>query len=142
LNLNYKGVIEKFIIESGEHFQEMEHELLDLRNGQYGLQTIDAIHKAVHAIKNSAGTINVVPVESFAHIFNDVVNRVRDNKVKMDADLASLLLDCCYYLKHLVNIIVKKSGQLNKLDLSRGEYLSKRMSAYLKLEADQRTTLQ
>jgi len=130
--LNYKDIVERFIVESGEHLQEMEHKLLDLRNGQYGLQTIDAIYEAAHSIKNSAGIVNVAPVEKFARIFNDVVNRVRDNKVKMDANLVSLLLDSCYYLKHLVNIIVKKNGQLNKLDLSRGEYLSKRMHVYLK----------
>jgi len=59
MSLNARKFIETFIAESNERLQEMEAILLGLENGTHDDATIDALFRAAHTVKGSAGMRNL-----------------------------------------------------------------------------------
>ncbi|MDA4664663.1 Hpt domain-containing protein, partial [Enterobacter hormaechei] len=49
---------------------------------------------AAHTIKGSAGLFGLDDVVSFTHIVENVLDRVRDNKIEINGDLLNIILPC------------------------------------------------
>jgi len=130
MSLNARQFIETFIAESNERLQEMETILLGLESGAHDDATIDALFRAAHTVKGSAGMLNLDPIVGFSHIVEDLLDRMRDREIDIDADLVALLLDSCDYMRHLVKIVAEEGKQLSDKDISRESALRKRLHAY------------
>jgi two-component system chemotaxis sensor kinase CheA len=91
-----------FILESQELLEAMEQALLGVEQEADPSESVNAIFRAVHTIKGSAGLFGLDPVVRFAHTVESVMDRIRSRQLALDPALVSLFLECHDHLKLLV----------------------------------------
>jgi len=101
--MNLDQVLHTFIAESRELLEQMEDALLAV--GQDGAEAVNAIFRAAHTIKGSAGMFGLDAVVEFTHVAESVLDKVRDGAIAVDDELVSLLLACCDHIGALVNAV-------------------------------------
>jgi len=94
------------IQEARELLAAMEAALLEIeQSGSASADEINAIFRAAHTIKGSAGLFALDSIVSFTHVTESVLDHVRQGKLAMNDDLVSLMLDCGDYIGLLVNAV-------------------------------------
>jgi two-component system chemotaxis sensor kinase CheA len=106
--MNIDQVMHTFIAESRELLEQMENALLNVAHG--GHDAVNAIFRAAHTIKGSAGMFGLDPVVEFTHVAESVLDKVRDGHVAVTDELVALLLACCDHIGALVDAV--ESGAL------------------------------
>ncbi len=130
-------VLQTFIIESSENVQEMENSLLQLETSPDDEDTINALFRAAHTIKGSAGIVGIDNVERFTHIVENVLEQVRLGEIKVTGDLIGLLLKCCDHIGRLVDILSEGEDKAGNPDLeSEGQSIMEQLTAYIVADKD------
>ncbi|GGY52399.1 chemotaxis protein CheA [Pseudoduganella albidiflava] len=101
--MNIDQVMHTFIAESRELLEQMENALLAVAHD--GPEAVNAIFRAAHTIKGSAGMFGLDAVVDFTHVAESVLDKVRDGAVAVDDGLVALLLGCCDHIGHLVDAV-------------------------------------
>lgn len=91
-----------FIIEARELLGAMEAALLGIEGEVDPGESINAMFRAVHTIKGSAGLFGLDPIVRFSHTVESVMDRVRSRQVTLDPALVGLLLDCHDHLEGMI----------------------------------------
>jgi HPt (histidine-containing phosphotransfer) domain-containing protein len=117
--MNIDQVMHTFIAESRELLEQMENALLAVAHD--GPDAVNAIFRAAHTIKGSAGMFGLDPVVDFTHVAESVLDKVRDGHVPVTDELVALLLACCDHIGALVDAV--DSGTL---DSDTGAHRSRR----------------
>ena len=104
--MNMDQVMHTFIAESRELLEQMETTLLAItRNGGSDDDGINAIFRAAHTIKGSAGMFGLDPLVDFTHVAESVLDKVRGGAVALDDALVTLLLACCDHIATMVDAV-------------------------------------
>lgn len=130
MSLDLDQALQTYIAEARELLQEMEDALLRLEVDPNDADTVGAIFRAAHTIKGSAGLFGLDPIVSFTHIVEDVLDRVRDGDVAIEANLIAVLLESGDHMLHLVNVVAAQGGQLDAEAIVRENGLRVRLQAY------------
>ena len=130
MSLDLDQALQTYIAEARELLQDMEDSLLRLEVDPNDADTIGAIFRAAHTIKGSAGLFGLDPIVSFTHIVEDVLDRVRDGDVVIEANLIAVLLESGDHMLHLVNVVAAQGGQLDADAITRESGLRIRLQAY------------
>jgi two-component system chemotaxis sensor kinase CheA len=101
--MNIDQVMHTFIAESRELLEQMENSLLAV--AEDGPDAVNAIFRAAHTIKGSAGMFGLDPVVEFTHVAESVLDKVRDGHVPVCQELVALLLACCDHIGALVDAV-------------------------------------
>ena len=91
-----------FILEAGELLAAMEEALLGVEGEVDQSESVNAMFRAVHTIKGSAGLFGFEAIVRFAHTVESVMDRVRGRKIQLDPVLIGLMLECHDQLEALV----------------------------------------
>ncbi|MBS1210538.1 MAG: CheA signal transduction histidine kinase [Proteobacteria bacterium] len=91
--------------EARELLASMETALLEMETEGQSSERVNAIFRAAHTIKGSAGLFGLDLIVGFTHVMESVLDRVRSNTLALDASLAAVLLRCGDYLGKLVDAI-------------------------------------
>jgi two-component system chemotaxis sensor kinase CheA len=91
-----------FLQESFEQLDALESLLLELENRPDDETTLNGIFRAAHTIKGAAGMVECTAVESFAHVVENVLDRLRNHEIAVSTKLAALMLGCTDHLRLLV----------------------------------------
>jgi two-component system chemotaxis sensor kinase CheA len=129
--MNMDQAIETFMTESAELLAEMEHALLELEQRPDDSDLINAVFRAAHTIKGSAGLFGFDDVVAFTHVAESVLDRVRDGEVRVDDALIALLLGC---RDHMITLIGRAQGgdeDGRATCIAAGEALIQRLGSYL-----------
>lgn len=94
-----------FVTESRELLQDMEESLLQIEQNPENSDLINAIFRAAHTIKGSAGLFGLDHIVSFTHVAESVLDKVRDNELPLSEDLVALFLQVCDQLGILVDLV-------------------------------------
>ena len=86
-------VLQTFIAESQELLQQMEQALLDIEQNPDDPDTLNAIFRAAHTIKGSAGLFGFDLIVAFTHVAESVLDRARSGELPIDGTLSALLLE-------------------------------------------------
>jgi len=92
-----------FIEESRALLQEMEQGLLRLEQAPEDPDILNAIFRAAHTIKGSAGLFGFDAIVSFTHVVENVLDRMRAGEIPPRPDLTNLLLQSCDEISVLVD---------------------------------------
>jgi len=103
--MNMDEVLQVFIAESQELLQQMEEALLQLENDPDDADTINAVFRAAHTIKGSAGLFGLDVIVAFTHIAESVLDRVRNGELRFDKDMTALFLQVGDHLARLVALV-------------------------------------
>lgn len=81
-----------FFEESEEHLATMESLLLELDVAQPDPEQLNAIFRAAHSIKGSAGTFGFADLAETTHVLENVLDRIRKGQLALRADMVDVFL--------------------------------------------------
>lgn len=125
------AALQTYFNESRELLEGMESDLLELDSGNLdGLnERLNAIFRAAHTVKGSAGIFNLSAIVQFTHRVESLLDLLRSEQLPLNEQHISLLLECCDYMVSLIDDA--QSGQENLKDDVTGQRLSARLSEFL-----------
>jgi two-component system chemotaxis sensor kinase CheA len=132
--MNMDQVMHTFIAESRELLEQMEDALLEVgreadeANREDG---INAIFRAAHTIKGSAGMFGLDPLVDFTHVAESVLDKVREGAVPVSEALVALLLACCDHIATLVDAVDAGTLEGNTVLTAAGAPLLDALQGYL-----------
>jgi two-component system chemotaxis sensor kinase CheA len=98
-------VLPTFLLESRELLAEMEAALLRIARGERDTESVNAIFRAAHTIKGSAGLFGLDAVVRFTHIVEGLLDAVRGGEVAISEPLTQLLLACADHIGAMVDCV-------------------------------------
>ncbi len=118
-----------FIDEAHTLLADMERFLLEIEAGEASMaQHIDAIFRAAHTIKGSAGLFGFDAIVAFTHNVESVLDKVRAGQVPLDESLISLMLQC---QDHIASLIRQLEDSACAIDVATGTRLLEALHQYL-----------
>ena len=100
--MNMADALQTFFVESRELLEDMETALLGVLAEDDPSDSVNAIFRAAHTIKGSAGLFGLDFIVDFAHVAESVLDKVRDGTVPTDDAMVTLLLACRDHIGSLV----------------------------------------
>lgn len=94
-----------FVTESREQLAALEAALLQLENSPGDDDTLNAIFRSAHTIKGGAGVIECDYIVAFTHVVENVLDKLRNREISLDADLIALLLGCADHIGNLLGVL-------------------------------------
>jgi chemotaxis protein histidine kinase CheA len=91
-----------FFAEAREMCEQIEASLLKLEEDPADRETLNALFRAAHTIKGSAGMFGLAPVVGFTHKVESVLDRLREGSCLLDINLTSLLFECGDHIRALL----------------------------------------
>lgn len=104
-----KEALKTFTLESFELLQDMEDCLLGLEECDDSEEKINAIFRAAHTIKGSAGLFGLDHIVKFTHVVESVLDLLRSGKLIVSSELVAALLPCCDYMNMLIQAVADGS---------------------------------
>ncbi|WP_308389102.1 chemotaxis protein CheA [Acidithiobacillus sp. AMEEHan] len=127
-----QGAMETFFEESRDLLQEMEQILLGVETHGLEAEQLNALFRAAHTIKGSAGLFGLDPLVRFTHRLENLLDRIRAGQQAFDAEqMVPLLLACA---DHLGAYLVMLQGA----DAFQPDFLAEDVRLLEALEAVQR----
>ncbi|MCF5744840.1 chemotaxis protein CheA [Pseudomonas tremae] len=130
MSINLDQAQQTFIVEARELLQAMEESLLQLESEPGDVDAIGAVFRAAHTIKGSAGLFGLTPIVSFTHIVEDVLDRLREGSVSVDAQLIAVLLKSGDHMLKLIDVVASRGEQLQPPALEREAALRQALQVY------------
>ncbi|KPC46128.1 Chemotaxis sensor histidine kinase CheA [Pseudomonas amygdali pv. morsprunorum] len=130
MSINLDQAQQTFIVEARELLQAMEESLLQLESEPGDQDAIGAVFRAAHTIKGSAGLFGLTPIVSFTHIVEDVLDRLREGSVSVDAGLIAVLLKSGDHMLELIDVVASRGQTLQPPALEREAALRQALQVY------------
>jgi len=108
----WQQLLESFLEEARDLLKEAEDNLLRLEQASDDAEAINALFRAVHTLKGSAGIFSLDPLVSLAHQLENQLMGVRDGQRSLNPQLVSLMLECMDELNGMVQSIDPQVGTL------------------------------
>ncbi|NRR32114.1 chemotaxis protein CheA [Oxalobacteraceae bacterium] len=96
--MNLDQALQTFIAESRELLEEMENALLNVDLAGDQGEAINAIFRAAHTIKGSAGLFSLDHIVAFTHVVESLLDEIREGRLVLTDEMIVLLLSCCDFL--------------------------------------------
>lgn len=109
--MNLDEALHTFIAESRELLEDMESALLRIEQSPEDADIVNAIFRAAHTIKGSAGLFGLDYIVSFTHVAESVLDRVRSAELQVEASLVAILLSSCDHISSLIDHLASGTGE-------------------------------
>ncbi|WP_115716960.1 chemotaxis protein CheA [Gallaecimonas mangrovi] len=120
------------LVEEGrELLLAMEEALLAIEQSGPDAEAINAIFRAAHTIKGSAGLFGLQSLVDFTHLVESLLDKVRNNELAVEPAMLSLLLRCGDYIGELLSA-VEASGEDQDPDAAKRLELMKELGGFLR----------
>ena len=129
--MDLDDALQTFILESRELLENMESALLSVEQTQDRGELINAIFRAAHTIKGSAGLFSLDHVVAFTHGVESVLDRVRGGKLAINEERVALLLACRDHMGALIDAVAAGHTRADAELSLQGEPLSAGLRAQL-----------
>jgi len=93
-----------FFEECGELLQDIETGLTDMRDGSNLEDAVHAVFRGVHSVKGGAGIFGFETLVEFAHVFEQVLDDIRQGKIEATPEAVDVLLMAGDVLSDLVTM--------------------------------------
>jgi len=95
-------LFQTFLTEAGEHLRTLEESLVALEARPDDAELLNGIFRVAHSLKGDALMVGFPRIAEFAHGLEDLLERLRDGALAVDADVVSLLLRAVDVLRALL----------------------------------------
>lgn len=96
-----EDMLPDFLADARQHLEIMETRILDYEQGG-DQEALQDIFRAVHTLKGDAGYLNLKTLSSFCHVLESVLEQLRQNRLKRDAQVIDLILRSGDYVKSVL----------------------------------------
>ena len=124
-------VLSVFIVEAREQLEAMEAGLMQLEQGERDPETINAVFRAAHTIKGGAGVVEIHSVETFTHILENVLDRLRNGEIAVSGEMISALLQGCDHIGALLAVVQAGENETPEALLREGEAIAVALRPFL-----------
>lgn len=93
-----------FFDECDEAMQQIEIGLTDIRSGEGNDETVNAVFRGVHSVKGGAGIFGFEQLVEFAHVFETVLDGLRNGSLTATPENLDVLLSASDVLSDLVQM--------------------------------------
>lgn len=114
--MDMNAYLSMFIDESNDHLQALNENLLRLENSPDDLSIVQDIFRSAHTLKGMSATMGFEDLAHLTHEMENVLDLVRNGKLKMDSHIFDTLFRGLDALESMVRDIV--GGGTGKLDVS------------------------
>ena len=129
--MNLDSALQTFFEESRELLSAMEDALLTLENTPGDTDAINAVFRAMHTIKGSAGLFGLDAIVSFTHVAESVMDKVRSGELTVDEKLTALLLGCQDHIGSMVDDLAAGADTPDPAQTESGKGLVSGLRGYL-----------
>ncbi len=127
-----KEILDGFVIESREHLNVVEDELLNLEKqagDSYDQESIKRIFRGIHTIKGGAGFMALEKINSLSHVMETLLSMVRSNEITADAKIIDALLAGVDLLRTMLdNVQHQQEIDISKAMRRLNQLLTRRVS--------------
>ncbi|MBI3843009.1 MAG: chemotaxis protein CheA [Planctomycetes bacterium] len=85
-------IVKEFLIESHENLDRLDRDLVALERDPTSRELLGSVFRTMHTIKGTCGFLGFAKLESVAHTGENLLSRVRDGQLQLDATITSTLL--------------------------------------------------
>jgi two-component system chemotaxis sensor kinase CheA len=98
-------IVRDFLIESNENLDRLDQELVQLESDPASKPLLDGIFRTIHTIKGSCGFLGFSHLEKVAHTGENLLSRLREGKLSLNAEITSGLLAMVDAVRHMLGEI-------------------------------------
>lgn len=102
MSIDMSQFYQVFFEESQEHLDSMESLLLGLDIDNPDAEQLNAIFRAAHSIKGSAGTFGFTDLAEVTHVLENLLDRIRKGELALRPEMIDAFLDAGDILKELL----------------------------------------
>ncbi len=128
--MDLESAKQTFIVESQELLDAMEEALLAMEGTSDRTESVNAMFRAIHTIKGSAGLFGLDTVVRFSHTVETVLDRTREQPSRLTPELTGIMLGCHDHIASLIAHITQGSAEPPEL-LAAGVALLDQLVPYL-----------
>ncbi len=104
-----EGMLSELAVGIEDYFESIENYLIDIEKTGIGSKdAVDNIFRVFHNIKGDSGYVGFAFMEKYAHLVENMLDKVRDGSVEFDKRAAEFILNVISDVKTLVNDLVNK----------------------------------
>lgn len=104
-------IIDFFLVEAGEHIQNLNAGLLSLEKDPLNRATIDELFRAAHTLKGSAAMMGLQGISDVAHKAEDMLGQFRSGSIPIIKETLNFLFDTVDAAKLMVDGISAKTPE-------------------------------
>lgn len=125
--MEHDPALQTYVAECRELLQEMEDILLRIEQEEDRSESLNAIFRAAHTIKGSAGLFGLDGIVEFTHVAESLLDGMREGNVSLSADIVALLLEVRDHITLLVNKVERGDEEVDAELSSQAAGLVKRL---------------
>ena len=112
-------LLSEFLTETNESIGIVDASLVALEQDPGDERQIDSIFRLVHTIKGTCGFLGLPRLEAVAHAGENVLGRIRDKELTVNADVVTIILEAIDVIKDILATIeeTEQEPQGNDADL-------------------------
>ena len=129
--MNLDQALQTFIVEARELLDDMEDALLKVASEEDPSESINAIFRAAHTIKGSAGLFGLDTVVAFTHVAESLLDEVRAGQVALGETLIEVLLASRDHIAGLIDAVDAGRDTANDELAPQGEVLKERLRQHM-----------
>ncbi|SEN32750.1 chemotaxis protein CheA [Paenibacillus sp. OV219] len=114
--MDMNDYLSMFIDESNDHLQSLNENLLKLESAPEDISIVQIIFRSAHTLKGMSATMGFEDLASLTHEMENVLDLVRNNKLKMDSFIFDTLFKGLDALESMVQDII--GGGTGKADVT------------------------
>ena len=123
--------LQTYIEEGRGLLEEMEGILLRLESEPQEEETVNAMFRAAHTIKGSAGLFGLDAIVAFTHVVENALDEVREGALAVNGELVELLLKCCDHIGLLITVVAETGEALDAEQAAAGEAIAAALRSLL-----------
>jgi chemotaxis protein histidine kinase CheA len=85
-------IVQDFLVESNENLDRLDRDLVGLENNPQDLDALSGVFRTIHTIKGTCGFLGFSKLEKVAHVGENLLTRLRDGHLTLDAEITTALL--------------------------------------------------
>ncbi len=98
---------EVFLEESEDQIEELNANLLKFEEDYTNKEIINDIFRAAHSFKGSAAFVGLYNLSELAHKMENLLQKVREDKISVNLNLVNLLFECFDLIKEVIDSVAQ-----------------------------------
>ncbi|MCK5200415.1 MAG: chemotaxis protein CheA, partial [Spirochaetales bacterium] len=104
LDPNNEELLKDFYAEAEMQIDLLEQNILVLETNPGNMEAVDEIFRAAHTLKGASATVQMNELTDFTHIVEDVLDEIREGKIKVVPFIVDILLEAIDLIKEMLHL--------------------------------------
>ena len=100
-----EDLVKEFLIESYENLDRLDRDLVELEKDPRNPERLASVFRTIHTIKGTCGFLGFTQLEAVTHVGENLLSRLRDLELVLDAEITSGLLKMVDAIRQVLDSI-------------------------------------